>query len=671
MGKNTILRKHRLPALLLLLVCLVLAGAMTARAEELWSDNYFRALDTTEQLSDAQQTSIDDECIEFMRKYSVDFACLSLAPEHHDETSFRELADEFYEKWEYGYGDTKDGFFFLFDTQSMEGEIFPYGNAAGMIPDSYLEWTVQSSLKFYEKFGVYGVMYGGVKYTTSYLEDHAGENTPETAAAGAGAIENNAGAAVTGAGTGETESAAAETVAAGTTEAETSAGNAGAGVWVPEEIPDPPEINQRVGEGNSMPAWYPVNPGNFDFYHDENAPRVVDDADIFTDEEEARMEKRLSEIRGELDRDIVIYTNKSACGLDHHIMAADFFDYNGYGCGDDYEGVCLYICMDPEDRGWFAACSGADTMGLYTEEYANDIDDVLYDYMVRGDYGEGVLDWIENFRGLYENGFPFAPDWYPARGEAAPARFHDSEAPRIRDDSGLLTEEQVRELTEYAKKISDTYGLDVVVHTAPRSAGMDRQDYAKLFYEYNGYGFGENYDGILLMIFKREGYTSTNRIYASGKGLDKLTEVNRKRMRDFVTDSMDSHNYYGAIKTFLRQTEHMERTGRVPRSAFYWIIMSILGAVGGAIFGGVALVKASLRMAVPKVQENADAYLVKGSLEVKNLGEVFLGSSVSSKYIPPVSRSSGGGSSSSGRSSYHSSYSGSSGRSHSGSGRRF
>jgi len=662
-------RKLRLPVLLLLLVSLVLASAMTSRADELWTENYYRALDTTEQLSEAERDSIDRECIDLMKNYGVDFACLSLAPEHHDETSFRELAEEYYTEWEFGYGESKDGFFFLFDAASGEGEIIPFGNAGEKIPESYLQTIVQNSLKFYDTYGIHGVMYGGVRYTALYLQDHAGDKASGTVGTEA-AVTETAGteAAVTetsGTETAGTETAVTET--AGTETAGTRPDKSDPAVALASG-----DTNRRVGEGSDLPAWYLADPALFVPFHDVNASRVVDDADIFTDEEEARMEERVGEIRKELDRDIVIYTNKSACGLDHSIMAADFYDFNGYGCGDDFEGVCLYVCMDPEDRGWWVACTGPDTKGLYTEDIANDIDDALFDYMVDGEYGAGVLDWIENFRMLYVKGDPFAPSWYPERGAKAPERFHDSAAPRVVDDSGILTEEQLQDLRDYAKKISDKYGLDVVVNIAPRSGNLTREEYAKLFYEYNGYGLGDDYDGILLTVFKRQGYQSDNCLYASGKGLEKLTEVNRERLRGFVQDGMDGGNYHFTLKRFLQQTDHMERTGRVPRSLIYWIFMTVLSAVSGSIFGGSSLLRASMRMAVPKMQENADAYLVPGSLVVKNLGEVFLGSSTTSKYIPPVSRSSGGGSSSSsGRSSYRSSYSGSSGRSHSGSGRRF
>ena len=107
-----------------------------------------------------------------------------------------------------------------------------------------------------------------------------------------------------------------------------------------------------------MPAWYPKDPLTFPYYHDKDAPRIVDTADIFSDEEESSMEARLTELRGQLGKDIVVFTDVSTYGLSQPVYAADFYDFNGYGIGDDREGVCLMICMDPADRGWWACCTG-------------------------------------------------------------------------------------------------------------------------------------------------------------------------------------------------------------------------------------------------------------------------------------------------------------------------
>ena len=73
------------------------------------------------------------------------------------------------------------------------------------------------------------------------------------------------------------------------------------------------------------------------------------------------------------------------------------------------------------------------------------------------------------------------------------------------------------------------------------------------------------------------------------------------------------------------------------------------------------------------IRENADAYLIPGSLHVTNMGDEYLETTISQIYDPVKETRSNDSdsSSSSGRSSYSSSYSGSSGNIHSGSGRNF
>ena len=88
-----------------------------------------------------------------------------------------------------------------------------------------------------------------------------------------------------------------------------------------------------------------------------------------------------------------------------------------------------------------------------------------------------------------------------------------------------------------------------------------------------------------------------------------------------------------------------------------------------SIFGGISLGTAKAKMAKPVEQRDADAYISSDS-RIRDAGRFYLYTTTSRRYDPPQTKSSGGGGSSH-RSSYSSSYHGSSGRSHSGSGRRF
>lgn len=434
-----------------------------------------------------------------------------------------------------------------------------------------------------------------------------------------------------------------------------------------------PDDDLRVGDGDpALPAWYPKDPLSFPFYHDEKAPRVIDIADIFSGEEEQQMEARLAEIRASLGKDIVVLADVSTYGLSRSVYAADFYDFNGYGIGPDREGVCLMICMEPGNRGWWCCCTGPVTRGLYDETTANQIDDMLYVYMKAGDYGAGVADWIENIRRLYTTGSPYSEEW-AVIDEASFERFHDPDAPRIVDDAKILSDSEIERLTQKAAELSDRYGVDVVIHTARSQGVLDRDTYSRKYYLTHGYGFSDEYDGIQLTIFKRPGYTGGVNVYASGKGLKKLSEVNKNRLEDRCDSLISGGEYYEGASQWLDQAGHMLRTGRAPRSSASWRFTTILEMLAGLIFGSVSLGKAKARMATPQTKENANSYIVQKSIRIRNVANRLLDSRVSEVYSPIKRESSDSGdhSSGGGSSTFHSSYSGSSGSSHSGSGRDF
>jgi len=394
----------------------------------------------------------------------------------------------------------------------------------------------------------------------------------------------------------------------------------------------------------------------------------MDIAELFTEEEKQQMEQRLAQIRAEIGKDIVIYTDTTSYGLGHEACAEDFYDYNGYGIGEEREGCVLFICMDPNDRGFWTACTGPETIALHTEEYANQLDDALYNYLVDGQYAEGVSDWIENFYTLYTKGMPFPPEWYDANKTE---RTHDAAAPRIDDTIGLFTNDEVQKLTEQAKKISDKYGLDVVIHTAAGPAGISPDSYPQLYYEQKGYGFGDDYDGILLTIFRDFSGGERTRMYASGKGLDRLSDANRKRLMGFAEDDAASGKFYKSASGWLSNVEHMQKTGRVPHAMIYWIMTVLLGSGLGSIFGGISLGGAKAKMRVPKPQPNADRYLIPGSLQVGAMRDYLVNTNTTKRYVPPAPKSSGRTGGGSGGSTFHGSHSGHSGTTHSGSGRKF
>lgn len=82
----------------------------------------------------------------------------------------------------------------------------------------------------------------------------------------------------------------------------------------------------------------------------------MDQADLLTDSEESALSDRLDEISERHQFDVVVVTVDSLEGETAVVYADDFYDYNGYGFGDERDGILLLISM--EERDWCISTTG-------------------------------------------------------------------------------------------------------------------------------------------------------------------------------------------------------------------------------------------------------------------------------------------------------------------------
>ena len=102
-------------------------------------------------------------------------------------------------------------------------------------------------------------------------------------------------------------------------------------------------------------------------------PRVIDEADVLTADEEARLEQAIALIREVHQFDVVLLTKTSIDGKVPRYYAADYYDYGGYGYGDTHDGIILLLVTGAGvgDRDYTIVMTGRG------EKIFND--DVLYD----------------------------------------------------------------------------------------------------------------------------------------------------------------------------------------------------------------------------------------------------------------------------------------------------
>ena len=232
--------------------------------------------------------------------------------------------------------------------------------------------------------------------------------------------------------------------------------------------------------------------------------------------------------------------------------------------------------------------------------------------------------------------------------------------PRLVDEADLLTSEEEEELLERLDEISERQNCDVAVVTVNSMEGKTTMEYADDFYDYNGYGYGTERDGILLLVSMEDrdwgistcGYgitvfTDAGLEYLSGKFLPDLSNgryskaftVFAERCDDYITQARTGEPY---------------DTGNLPHEPVdpVWIPID----VGIGLF--LAFVSASRKkLNLKSVKKNVMAhnYVVPGSLVLSRNSDRYINKTVTTRTLTTTAESSSSGS---GGSSTHTSSSG-------------
>lgn len=200
--------------------------------------------------------------------------------------------------------------------------------------------------------------------------------------------------------------------------------------------------------------------------------------------------------------------------------------------------------------------------------------------------------------------------------------------PRVYDEGDLLTSDEEAMLLSKLDGISENLQCDVAVATVNTLGGKTSTEYADDYYDYNGFGFGENRDGILLLVCleERDWATST-----CGKATHIFTDSDLYDMEEYFIPYLSAGDYYTAFDTFADLCEEeISSYGKFQFSFFYIVLAVIIGAVIAFIV--VLVMKSQLKSV--RFQPEAQNYIRKNSLKLTEQKDFFLYSHVARKAKP-------------------------------------
>ncbi len=174
-----------------------------------------------------------------------------------------------------------------------------------------------------------------------------------------------------------------------------------AGTDAPDAETETPDAETDAPGGNEAVPSAPLSVNR------PELPRVVDNADLLTEAEEADLSERIASLISEHGFDIVILTNESGYGgKDVVAFADDYYDEHGYGVGSDNSGILFLVDLAERDL-YFSTCGKAIT--VFTDYGINQLYNAVVSYFSNGDYASGFrrfLRELPDYASAYEMGEP-------------------------------------------------------------------------------------------------------------------------------------------------------------------------------------------------------------------------------------------------------------------------
>ena len=122
----------------------------------------------------------------------------------------------------------------------------------------------------------------------------------------------------------------------------------------------------------------------------------------------------------------------------------------------------------------------------------------------------------------------------------------------IIDGAGLLTEDEITNLDALAANLVNEYQMDIVIVTVDSLGNKSSEQFADDYFDENGYGYGENFSGVLLLLSMeyRDWAISTcgDTIYA-------LTDYGIQELFGSIAGYLADDAYYEAFCQFLFNLE--------------------------------------------------------------------------------------------------------------------
>ena len=213
----------------------------------------------------------------------------------------------------------------------------------------------------------------------------------------------------------------------------------------------------------------------------------------------------------------------------------------------------------------------------------------------------------------------------------------------VYDDADLLNQGEEQYLQSRLQEISNEFGAQVLVATVPEVADGDVDGYINQFYDSMNFGYGQNRDGVLLLVCMdpRE-----YRILSNGFAADAITLGDIDSIGEAIVSDLSDGDYAAAFDEFAAQCVYY-LDGHINGFPFNFGKNMLIALVVGLVVGLIVVLILKGQLKSVHRQNQADVYVRPGSMQLSVQRDLFLYRHVTRRKKPSSSSSgsrSGGGS---------------------------
>lgn len=225
----------------------------------------------------------------------------------------------------------------------------------------------------------------------------------------------------------------------------------------------------------------------------------------------------------------------------------------------------------------------------------------------------------------------------------------ETDKQRIYDDANILTDEEIVQLENIAKKYSEKKDTDFIIMTKDGSDGKDIEDVMDDFYDEEALGFDKPYGNTAMIGIDMK---ERDVVLMGFKKAETSLDPNRlEQIREKITPDLSDENYVNAFESFVKlSSKYMSyKPGVNPENPLFntWVQLAVAVGIGFIVVWGMA------RNVEPKVSTTAATYRDTERTKLLHKRDRYIRTTVTKRRKPKQNKSSGssGGGGSYGRTS--------------------